>query len=574
MNAMVIRRTSYPQVEARAADLVTAAVAVVPRTLTVGAAARVLARRRAGLVAATVGPGWASASAAVLARAVDLGLEGARLDAVLWDAPAVGPKAPEVSVRRTLDPATPAVLVIEGGAPVGAVTRDAAPLPLPRSVAAALDRLPPEVGRVLVQAGAVGQGLGWPVALVGGVPRDLLSGRRAGVVRDLDLAVEGDGRELARALASTTGGAMREHPAFGTATVTLPDGMRVDVATARRERYPRAGALPVVEPATLAEDLSRRDFSINALGVRLDGAARGRLLDPAGGLADLERRRVRVLHPLSFVEDPTRIFRAARFATRLGFRLNRTTRRLLGAAAGLDAYGALSADRLRAELEAILGEASPAAVLTWLGKAGAFRLVRRGVRVTPAAAARLRRVETAVRELGLAEDAPASLYLLAVGADLAPAELDAWLAGWAVPLRQRGAVARARDGAAEILRELERWVHLVPAERDSLSRVPGLSRAPELTAAWAWVVAPRPALRKFLGHYRRRVRGLRPHLTGDDLSALGLAPGPLFARVLEAARLAQVEGRLTSRDEALGWVRELLRRPIDVNRPDPQRKGG
>ena len=166
-----------------------------------------------------------------------------------------------------------------------------------------------------------------------------------------------------------------EHVAFLTATLVLPDGRRIDLATARRESYRAPGALPTVEPAALADDLARRDFSLNALAIRLDPPDWGRLVDTTGGLVDLRARRLRVLHPLSFVEDPTRILRAARLAVRLGCRIDPTTRRLAGRAATLDAYQALSADRLRAELELALEEPRPAAVLGEAGRLGAWGLV-------------------------------------------------------------------------------------------------------------------------------------------------------------------------------------------------------
>jgi tRNA nucleotidyltransferase (CCA-adding enzyme) len=571
MIAMVIRRTTYPQAELRAADLVTAPAAVVPRTLALGAAARLLRRRRAGLVVARVGRGWATVTPKVLERALELGLAGAPLDAVLWDAPGVGPRAPETAVRRAFGAATPVLVVVDGATPIGGILREpGAPGPLSRSAAAALARLEPPVRRLLDEAGRLGESLGWPVAVVGGVPRDLLGGRPGGGVRDLDVVVEGDGRAFARRLAERTGGAVREHPAFGTATVRQPGGERVDVATARREHYARPGALPAVEPATLAEDLMRRDFSVNALAVRLDGAARGRVVDPAGGLADLARRRVRVLHPLSFVEDPTRIFRAGRFATRLGFRLDPTTGRLLRAAARLDVYGALSADRLRAERDAVLAEPAPAAVLAWLGRAGAFRLVLPGYRAAATGAARLGRVEGCARDLALDPDARALLYLLALGAHLPAGDLEAWLARWAVPPRQRGMAARAREDAPALLREPGRGPDGGAAGDEPLPGAP----APALTAAWACVVAARPAVRRRIVDERRRLGTLPPLLTGDDLRALGLSPGPLFGRLLAGVRRGQSRGRLRSREEALGWVQEELRRPIDANRPDPHRKGG
>ncbi len=384
--AVVVRRTGYPQVDPRAAGLMDTGVVVVPARLAVAEAERLARRRRARLVAARIGRSWAGASRETLARALELGLDEAPLATVLWDTILVTPNTPEVGVRRRLGPDRPFVLVRGARDPEGVVFRDSAsPTGLPLSVASRLERLSPGIQAPLRAAGALGGALGLPVAVVGGLVRDLLLDR-VGERTDLDLVVEGHAGLLAHRLAADLSGRALEHPAFLTATLVLPDGRRIDLATARRESYRAPGALPSVEPTTLAEDLARRDFSLNALAVRLDPAAWGRLIDTTGGLADLRARRLRVLHPLSFVEDPTRILRAARFATRLGCRIDSTTRRLAAGAATLDVYQALSADRLLAELELVLAEPRPAAVLREAGRLGAWNLVSPGALPTRRAA--------------------------------------------------------------------------------------------------------------------------------------------------------------------------------------------
>src|SRR5207244_1379788 len=163
-----------------------------------------------------------------------------------------------------------------------------------------------------------------PVYLVGGAVRDLL--RRVESV-DLDLAVEGDAHLAAGTVAERLGGEVVLHDRFGTATVKAPD-LTVDLAATRRETYAHPGALPDVEPATLADDLIRRDFTINAMAAGLSGDDLGRLHDPHGGQADLEAGVIRILHPDSFVDDPTRLLRAVRYEGRLGVRLVPGTERV------------------------------------------------------------------------------------------------------------------------------------------------------------------------------------------------------------------------------------------------------
>src|SRR3954452_1104331 len=194
----------------------------------------------------------------------------------------------------------------------------------------------PALERVREAAGDV------PVYLVGGAVRDLLLGRER---TDLDVVLEGDAAALGRRL----GGEVRAHERFATAMVAL-DGLVLDLATARSETYPRPGALPEVRPATLAEDLARRDFTVNAMAVPLTDEAE--LIDPHGGARDLERGLLRVLHERSFVDDPTRALRAARYAARYGFDLEPDTERLLREAD----LETVSRDRVEAELRKLAAE--------------------------------------------------------------------------------------------------------------------------------------------------------------------------------------------------------------------------
>ncbi|MBA3263109.1 MAG: CCA tRNA nucleotidyltransferase, partial [Thermoleophilaceae bacterium] len=191
-----------------------------------------------------------------------------------------------------------------------------------------------------------------PAYLVGGAVRDLVRGAAA---VDLDLAVEGDARSVGRALAQRLGGTAREHERFGTATVRAAD-VTFDLATTRSEIYDEPGALPRVEAAPLREDLRRRDFTVNAMAIALAGDHLGHLYDPHGGLPDLEAGVVRVIHPGSFLDDPTRLLRAVRYETRLGLRMDEDTERAARAAVAEDAMSKVSGARVRDELMDLLGE--------------------------------------------------------------------------------------------------------------------------------------------------------------------------------------------------------------------------
>jgi tRNA nucleotidyltransferase (CCA-adding enzyme) len=548
--AVAIRRTSYPQVDPRAAGLMHRAV-VVPSNVTLAEAARLGAREHARLLAARVGSTWAGATPETLVHARALGLGESPLVAVLWDADVVAEDMPEVLVRRRLGPDRPFVLVRGPRGPVGVVLREpGAPGGLPLSVALRLERLPAGLREILRTAGALGDALEVHVAVVGGLVRDFLLDR-VDERTDLDLVVEGSAAALAHRLADALAGQVAEHGAFLTATVMLPGGRRIDLVSARRESYRAPGALPAVEPGTLAEDLARRDFSVNALAVRLDRTAWGRLVDPCGGLADLRARRIRVLHPLSFVEDPTRILRAARFAARLGCRVDRTTERLAIHAGRLNVYRALSGDRLRAELALLLAEPRPTAALREASRLGAWSLVTESPRPGPRAT-RLAAAALAPRVLeGLDPDAAIGLSLLAL-ADGGPA-VETWAERFALAPATRRAIRQARQDAPALVARLTR-------ARRQASAYAILQGVREVTLAWARALAGAGQTRRHLDRYRERRRRLQPLATGDDVVALGVAPGPAVGELLRELRAAQALGKVRSRAGALRWLRGAVAR--------------
>jgi tRNA nucleotidyltransferase (CCA-adding enzyme) len=552
--AVVVRRTSYPQVDPRATGLMSAALVLTPARIGVIDALRLAERRRAQLVAARVGPRWAGATRDTLARAVDLGVGKAPLVAVLWDATLLAPDTPEIVVRRRLGQDQPFALVSGPRGPAGVVFREpASPPTLPLSVASRLERLDGRSLGILRLAGALGDSLGLPVAAVGGLVRDLLLGR-TGDRTDLDLVVEGSAAALAHRLAQSLSGHAVEHATFLTATVAFSDGRRIDLTTARSESYRAPGALPSVEPASLADDLARRDFSLNALAIRLDRAAWGRLVDTTGGLSDLRARRIRVLHPCSFLEDPTRILRAARLSVRLGCRIDGTTRRLAGQASRLDVYRELSGVRLRAELELILAERRPAAALAEADRLGLRSLLGRGSgRDRPSGVVERRLGATlapgALETLG--PDAPLALALLALAGD--GMGVDGWAQRLVLAPAVGDAIRQAARNAPDILARLAR-------ARGPSAAFAVLQGAPEVTLAWARSLARDGRARRYLDAFLRRWRRLPPLATGDDLATLGVPPGPGMGALLRELRAAQAAGRVRNRAGALRWLQGAVAR--------------
>ena len=378
-----------------------------------------------------------------------------------------------------------------------------------------------------------------PTYLVGGAVRDLL---RGGSAVDLDLAVEGDARSVARTLAERLGGTAREHERFGTATVRSPD-LVFDLATTRTETYDAPGALPRVAAAPLAEDLRRRDFTVNAMAVALTGDRLGHLHDPHGGLADLEAGLVRILHPTSFVDDPTRLLRAVRYETRLGSRMDEDTERAARAAVAADALATVSGARIRDELMDLLAEYEAPAAVERLRELGLDRALHESLAVDPELVASASLGAAAIG----ADRGLASLAALVAGA---PEELDPWVADLQLEARERDAVSRAARAAAGIVAEL-RARERTPSElRDLLGDEP-----PEaLALALALGAPPEPILR-----WVTDLSGVRLEIGGADLLAAGVPEGPAVGQALEETLRRKLDGLVRGRDEELRTALELAR---------------
>lgn len=230
-----------------------------------------------------------------------------------------------------------------------------------------LDRLNHRLQDLIRSIGALAQAKGMRSYIVGGPVRDLVLDLRAKVpmrgrrqspaIIDLDITVEGQGIRLAEAFAASHRGAkVVRYLAFGTASVHLPDGTLIDFATARKETYARGGAFPHVKPSGIKDDLLRRDFTINAMAVAINPSAWGKLIDPFGGMEDLKGKRIRVLHDKSFLDDPTRILRAARFKARLGLRMEAHTLKILKSAVKIKVLDSIKPQRYLKDFKKILQE--------------------------------------------------------------------------------------------------------------------------------------------------------------------------------------------------------------------------
>jgi tRNA nucleotidyltransferase (CCA-adding enzyme) len=376
---------------------------------------------------------------------------------------------------------------------------------------------------------------------VGGAVRDLLLGRS---VRDLDLVLEGEAPEFASELSRRLDARPVLHERFGTATLELPDGSRLDVAATRRETYAYPGSLPAVNLGVrLEQDLARRDFSIHAIALELT-PRRSQIRDPFGGRADLAARRLRFLHPASPTDDPTRAFRAVRYGNRLGFSLDAAGRRAVAEALAIGAFDAVSGDRLRRELELIFAEPGKGRAVSALIRLGLDRAIAPALaRSAPGAASRVRAAESVARErVGWL------CYLLAWMGH-APQRALREVAG---RLALTGREAAAMNRWPSTRRGLGPGVaRLAPSRRRQ--RAAGISTEEILAAA---ALASRADRRALVGVARTAAPELA--ISGADLLAHGVPEGPAIGRALAATRAAVEDGRVGSGDElafALAHVR-------------------
>jgi tRNA nucleotidyltransferase (CCA-adding enzyme) len=373
--------------------------------------------------------------------------------------------------------------------------------------------------------------------LVGGAVRDLLLGATS---VDLDIAIEGDARDVARAVAARLGGAAVEHERFGTATVKA-EGLTVDLASTRRETYAQPGALPDVEAAPLDDDLARRDFTINAMAASLAPDRLGEVRDPHGGRADLEAGVIRVLHPGSFIDDPTRLLRAVRYESRLGFRMDPETERLAREAIAAGAPSTVSGARIRDELLDLLAEPAVAASVARLQDLALDRALSpllgdaRPDEVADAAEA--------------AEARGGQRRFAALAAMVAPDPED--LAGWVEDLHlraeDRDAVLHAARKGPQLVRSLEATLP------DSALHALLHCELPETLGVAVALGARHAPIDRYLEH----LSDARLEITGDDLRAAGIPEGPAIGRALRETLKRKLDGEVDGRENELALAVRL-----------------
>jgi tRNA nucleotidyltransferase (CCA-adding enzyme) len=427
-----------------------------------------------------------------------------------------------------------------------------------------LHRLP-QAGLSLLRAlGNLADEGGVSLYLVGGVVRDILLKRENW---DFDLTVEGDGIAFARLVADRYRAGLAVFERFATARLVFPDGLKMDIATTRRESYAQPAVLPTVQPASIEEDLFRRDFTINAIAMQLNSRQFGRLLDPYGGQRDLRARTIRVLHEGSFQDDPTRIFRAIRFEQRFGFHLERTTVRLLAQAASTNLIQQLSGPRLQNEILLLFAEQDPVRAIERLAQLKLLRFlhrrlcytknVKRTVAAVPKALAWwARRFQDSVIDRPI-------VYLMALSNESSPVVVAAMIRRLALSRVQAKNVSA---GGRRVDRALKRLTDKGTVRRSQIFRLLADFSDEALVLLLAKQVSRQRGVglsllkRRLVAHMKNRT--IKTALTGRDLQAMGLQPGPQYKTILGKLLDARIDGVIVTEADERALAHGLLKKVI------------
>ena len=495
------------------------------------------------------------------------------------EAATVGPDADLAEIQKKIIDSKQRILpVVDGARIIGVITRtdllnilvgqrqerlaaSADPpresdLPRTRSVIKFMqERLPSRVLEVLREVGRTASELGCGAYVVGGFVRDLFLYRSD---EDIDIVIEGDGIRFAREYARRTGARIHTHEKFGTAVIIYPDGFKIDVASARMEYYKFPAALPVVEMSSIKLDLYRRDFTINTLAIQLNPDRFGMLIDFFNAQRDLKEKSIRVLHNLSFVEDPTRVFRAIRFEQRFDFSIGRLTAGLIANAVAMDFFRELSGRRVFSELRLILQEDNAPAAIARLNDFALLKVVHPALNLDKRLMSRLeaaRRVLSWYDLLFLGESYMRwAVYFLVLIQHCDAGTAEAICHRFELSPRLRQMFVNDRPKAERCLLGLERRL---PPDNSGLYR--RLSEFRTEITLFMMAVTDREEVKRSISLYCTNLRRTSISLRGSDLKALGLAPGPAYRRILEAVFEARLNGLVRSREDELGLARRLAR---------------
>lgn len=416
-----------------------------------------------------------------------------------------------------------------------------------------------EVYEILRIAGSLAEEMELGAYLVGGTVRDLLMRRPS---PDIDIVVEGDGIAFAHELAKKIDGKVTPHPRFATAKILKEikkngeiKKFYIDIATARTEYYESPAALPKVETSSIKKDLYRRDFTINALAVKLNTKDFGLLIDFFGGQRDIKDKKIRVLHNLSFVEDPTRAIRAIRFSEKLGFKISKHTENLIKLAVKMNIFDKLKGPRLYEELILLLKETLPHNSIKRLGNYGLLKLIHPSIEERTIYNALAKAYETiqGIELLFLKEEYRKEfIYLMVILWNLNIAEREELLQRICAPANIKRELIENTISAQKTL-EL-----FTPEDSQEFNvKIYNLLKPLNIEAVILMMIYAKEWQKKAIFNYLTRLKDIKPLITGEDLKKLGIQPGPVYRKILESILREKLQGRLLSKEEEIEFAKKI-----------------
>ncbi|HKZ57752.1 MAG TPA: CBS domain-containing protein [Thermodesulfovibrionales bacterium] len=410
-------------------------------------------------------------------------------------------------------------------------------------------RFTPEVYNILKFSGEVAEGLGFNAYLVGGSVRDLLRGEEN---LDIDIVIEGDGIVFAKALGEKLNASVKSHQRFNTAQV-ITGKLKLDVATARTEYYESPAALPKVETSSIKKDLYRRDFTINTLAIKLNPKDFGLLMDFFGSQRDLKEKTIRVLHNLSFIEDPTRAFRAIRFSERFGFKISKHAENLIKSTVKMNLFEKLSGPRLYEELLLLFNETEPGRALKKLSDLGLLKVIHPALTFNEELEETLKSLHETVSWFNLLfleeKTDRGVLYLMALLSELKEEEAEAAAERLSPPPKIKDMIDKGISKAKEVVKRL-------PSE-DPVEIYNLLRKLRLETILLAMALSKDRLKQKLISRYLTELRKVEPILKGEDLKKIGVKPGPVYSRILKELLEEKLRGHLKSREDEERFVRRI-----------------
>jgi len=417
------------------------------------------------------------------------------------------------------------------------------------------ERLSKRFQQILHDIGLIAEEMAYNTYLVGGFVRDLLLGRKN---EDIDIVVEGDGILFARTYAKKVHARIHPHEKFGTAVVIFPDGFKIDVATARTEHYASPAAMPTVEKSSIKLDLYRRDFTINTLVIHLNGDRFGTLIDFFGAYQDIKEKVVRVLHNLSLVEDPSRVFRAIRFEQRFGFHVGKLTGHLIKNAVKMNFVKQLGGRRVFTEIRLILQEDDPLPAVRRLHELGILKMIHENIQCNAEMIKRFSEIKKVLawHELLFIDEAYVkwSVYFMALIHDVQPKIIQQVCNELDISQQFKDMICKDRNKALGLLRSLESSKKEI--KNSELFHSIKLLKTEVLLFMMA--STKKKSVIRVLSHYHSHLKRLKTFISGKDLKELGVPPGPAYSTILVSVLNARLDNIIETREDEIRFVKSLI----------------